>query len=129
MILGTGVDIIEVDRVYKELCRHGDRFCQRVFTEDEISYCSKRTSAKARAQCFAARFAAKESFFKALGTGLRDGLQWTDVDVVHDPLGRPQLRTRNRADELVREIHADIHVTLSHGHSYAVAVVVLESHP
>ncbi|HHS13853.1 MAG TPA: holo-[acyl-carrier-protein] synthase [bacterium] len=130
MILGTGVDIIEIERVARIIEQYGDPFCQRLFTAREREYCSSLGSAKSRAQCYAARFAAKESFFKALGTGLRGGLKWTDVAVVHDERGKPVLYVEKEAEKRIREARISVmHVSLSHERTHAIAVVILETTP
>lgn len=130
MIAGTGVDIIEIKRIENEIRRWGDSFCQRLFTAGEIEYCSSLGSARGRARCYAARFAAKESFFKALGTGLRGGLKWTDVAVVHDARGKPVLSVEKKAEERIREARVSaMHVSISHERTHAIAVVILETTP
>jgi len=92
MVKGIGVDIIEVQRVARLLERDG-RFAERLFTAAEIAYCEGKHF---RAQHYAARFTAKEAFFKALGSGWRDGMGWHEVEVVHDALGKPSLRLWGR---------------------------------
>lgn len=124
MIYGTGVDIVEIARFDKFLKQGNDALFQRIFTQSEIDYCAGK---KQCAQHYALRFAAKESFMKALGTGLRDGLCWKDMEVVNDKLGKPELRLYRRAEELFRE--ADLsacHLSLSHDAGCAVAMVILE---
>ena len=126
MIEGLGSDVIEVSRVERELRKEGKpAFRDNLFTADEIRYCEGKSR---RAQHYAARFAAKEAFFKALGTGQRDGLRWIDVEVVHDPHGRPGLKVSGRARALIEErAITNILVSLSHVKATASAVVVLES--
>ena len=97
MICGTGVDIAETSRIEQSLQRHGERFTQKIFTPAEIVYCEKF---KNRAERYAARFAAKEAAFKALGTGWREGIRWLDVEVVHQPSGKPELVLTGRAQEV-----------------------------
>ncbi len=94
MIVGTGVDIAETSRIEQSLAKHGERFARRVFTPNEIAYCEK---SKNRAERYAARFAAKEAAFKALGTGWRDGVRWLDVEITHRPSGKPELLLTGRA--------------------------------
>ena len=101
MIVGTGVDIAETLRVEEVLNRHGERFSERLFTPEEIAYCERF---KNKAERYAARFAAKEAAFKALGTGWREGVRWRDVEVTHRPSGKPELVLRGRAEELAREL-------------------------
>ena len=88
MIVGTGVDIMETSRVEEALQKHGERFAKRVCTPAEIAYCGKF---KNQAERLAARFAAKEAAFKALGTGWREGVRWVDVEITHSPSGKPEL--------------------------------------
>ena len=124
MIYGTGVDIVEIARFDKFLKQGNDALFQRIFTQSEIDYCAGK---KQCAQHYALRFAAKESFLKALGTGLRDGLSWKDMEVVNDKLGKPELRLYRRAEELFREAGLNTcHLSLSHDAGCAVAMVILE---
>jgi holo-[acyl-carrier protein] synthase len=114
MIVGIGIDIIEVDRIAR-LAERNPRFVERVFTHREIGYCSKK---KNKYQNFAARFAAKEAFFKALGRRT----VWRDVELINRPSGQPDLEIKGRGPwPFVRA-----HVSVSHLAAYAIAVVVLE---
>lgn len=125
MIVGTGVDIAETLRVEEVLNRHGERFSERLFTADEIAYCERF---KNKAERYAARFAAKEAAFKALGTGWRDRVRWRDVEVTHQPSGKPELVLRGRAEELARELGVTrTSVSISHSDRYVVAQVIFES--
>jgi holo-[acyl-carrier protein] synthase len=125
MIVGTGVDIAETARIEQALERHGERFAKRLYTPREIAYCERF---KNRAERYAARFAAKEAAFKALGTGWAKGVRWLDVEITHQPSGKPELALTGRAEELARELgvtHAA--VSISHSDRYVVAQVILES--
>ncbi len=125
MITGIGNDIVEVSRVEGESARNGPEFLQEVFTPAEIEYCERR---RRRYESYAARFAAKEAFLKALGTGGRDGITWQDIEIVRDGRGRPEVALRGRAKELADERGVTgVHVSLSHSRELAVAVVVLEA--
>ena len=125
MIVGTGVDIAETVRIEQVLGRHGERFVGRVFTPEEIAYCEKF---KNKAERYAARFAAKEAAFKALGTGWGNGVRWLDVEVVHQPSGKPELVLRGRAEELARELGVTrTAISISHADHYVVAQVIFES--
>jgi len=115
MIAGIGIDFIEVERI-KKLAEKNPRFTQRVFTSHEIDYCEGKAN---KYQHFAARFAAKEAFFKALGRRIR----WTDVGVVNRPSGQPQLDIRKRD----RYPFAMAHVSIAHLAEYALALVILEA--
>ena len=114
MIKGIGVDIIEVERV-KKLGLKSPRFLEKVFTTGEIAYCSRKAN---KFQHFAARFAAKEAFFKALG----ERIPWKDVEVVNLASGKPTLELGgNRSWPFKRA-----HVSVSHLAEHALAIVVLE---
>jgi len=124
LIYGTGVDIVEIARFQRFLEQGNDALFQRLFTAGEIGYCAAK---KQSAQHYALRFAAKESFLKALGTGLRDGLSWQDMEVVNDHLGKPELRLYRRALEMFRQAGlTGCFLSLSHDAGCAVAMVVLE---
>jgi holo-[acyl-carrier protein] synthase len=125
MIVGTGIDIAETARIEQALERRGERFARRIYTPGEIAYCEQF---KNRAERYAARFAAKEAAFKALGTGWRDGVRWLDVEVTHLLSGKPELRLTGRAEEVARGLGVTrMAVSLSHSNHYVVAQVIFES--
>jgi holo-[acyl-carrier protein] synthase len=125
MIVGTGIDITETTRIGEALERHGGRFSRKIFTPGEIAYCEQF---KNRAERYAARFAAKEAAFKALGTGWGNGVRWLDVEVMHLPSGKPELRLAGRAEQVARELGVRrMAVSLSHSNEYVVAQVIFES--
>jgi holo-[acyl-carrier protein] synthase len=125
MIFGIGTDIIEVKRV-KKLIERSTRFRDRVFTQKEINYCEQK---KNRAHSYAARFAAKEAFFKALGTGWRKGVTFKDVEVINQPSGKPELVLYGKSKEMIKKNHIkNIQVSLSHVGETAHSVVILEKH-
>jgi holo-[acyl-carrier protein] synthase len=122
MIVGHGVDIVSIERIAESLDRFGDRFLERCFTEDERAYAM---STKTPAQHLAARFAAKEAAFKALGTGWRSGIAWTDVEVVRLPSGEPRLKLHGEASRVAAERGAvQWWLSLSHTKTEAVASVI-----
>jgi holo-[acyl-carrier protein] synthase len=124
MIRGIGVDIVNVDRIERAMARWGHRFLGRIFTAAEIERCNQRARP---AQCLALRFAAKEAFAKALGLGMREGLRWRDIEVVHDQLGKPGLLLHHKAQKLLKGIEANkTWLSLSDERQAALAVVVLE---
>ncbi|HUV30598.1 MAG TPA: holo-ACP synthase [Acidobacteriota bacterium] len=123
MIFGIGIDDVDVERLRRRLGDTGG-LKERVFTPREIEYCESRRSS---AQNFAARFAAKEAFMKAVGTGWRDGLKFTDVEVVNNEKGKPELVLHGVAKRLVDESGiTNVQVSLSHIRDVASAVVALE---
>ena len=99
-------------------------FREKIFSPDEIGYCEKM---KNKYQHYAARFSAKEAFMKALGTGWRDGIRFMEIEVIHDPLGKPLIRLTGKALEMASSAGmGNIHVSLSHVKEMASAVVVGE---
>lgn len=122
MILGVGVDIIDVERIQAALghARTGERFRTRVFTTEEIAYCMRRRNA---AESFAARFAAKEAMMKALGRAY----SWREIEVIRGK-GAPSLRVHGRAQERAQALGIRrIHLSLSHTATLAIAYVIAES--
>ena len=122
MILGTGVDIIEVARVETAFERFGKRFLERVLRPAEIEYC---LSHKVPGPFLAARFAAKEAVLKALGTGLRDGIKWKDIEVINDKLGKPCFRFYDQCAETTAG--SNVLLSISHTAHTAAAFVVIDS--
>lgn len=124
MIIGTGIDICEVPRIADSIARWGERFLQRVFTENEIRYCQSK---KNSAERFAARFAAKEAAMKALGTGVALGVVWTNIEVGHAPGGRPILRLLGKTAEIANKLGVTrISLSLTHTERIAMAMVIFE---
>lgn len=123
MIIGIGTDIIEVARIEKLLTKQ-KRFQQRIFTEIEIAYCESK---KNRAQNYAARFAAKEAFLKAIGTGWRGGVAFKEIEVVNNERGKPEIILSGTAKKFADNLEiANIYVSLSHLKDFAIAVVTAE---
>jgi len=126
MIIGTGVDLAEVDRIQQALedSRIGRRFRQRVFTEKEIAYCENRRRGKY--ESYAGRFAAKEAVMKALGRGWGSKVCWLDIEVVRARSGKPEIalhdKTAELADQLgIRRWALSITHTKQHGLAYVIA--------
>jgi holo-[acyl-carrier protein] synthase len=125
MIFGTGIDIVDISR-FERFVREGNvPLINRLFTAGEIEYCMAR---KRSAQHYALRFAAKEAFLKALGTGLREGLSWQDMEVVNDHYGKPDLKISGEARHLFDSNGLKrCFLSLSHDGNCAIASVILES--
>jgi holo-[acyl-carrier protein] synthase len=124
VIVGTGVDLCEVDRIRAAVERHGQRFKQRVFTDREIAYSERKANPYER---YAARFAAKEAGMKALGTGWRGGIAWRDFEVTNLPTGRPTLAFHGKAAEIANRLGVrNVALSLTHTGVQAMAVVILE---
>jgi holo-[acyl-carrier protein] synthase len=125
MILGTGIDVIDIERIARSIERYGDHFLKRVYTPGEIAYCQRKR--RNAAESFAARFAAKEAAAKALGTGLGFGVTWREMEVGREPAGRPLLLLHGRAAEIAGAMgvrHSSLSIT--HTGSQSMALVILE---
>ncbi len=124
MILGIGTDIIEISRIEANIQKHGQKFLDKVFTTHEQAYCK---AFRLSSRNFAGRFAAKEAVVKALGTGLVEGLNWLDMEILNDIHGKPYLvfsdSIKTRFDNPV------IHLSISHCHEYATATAIWETGP
>ena len=131
MIIGTGTDLANIDRINKVLIRHGDRFRDRVFTKLEQAKASRR---KDEAGTLAKRWAAKEACSKALGTGLRMGISWKDMAVSNIDTGQPVMTltgwAKKRLEELTPVGHfTTLHVSLTDDHPWAHAIVIIDAQP
>jgi holo-[acyl-carrier protein] synthase len=132
MIVGIGSDLCNIERIQASLDRFGERFTHRVFTDIERAKSERRTLT--RAGTYAKRFAAKEAFSKAVGTGFKRGVFMKDIGVVNLPSGAPTLAltggAKARLDALVPEGHAaTVHLTMTDDHPWAQAFVIIEALP
>ena len=125
MIVGSGIDLIEIGRIQHSMDRYGSRFLDRVFTGAEQAYCLRKRKS---AESFAARFAAKEAGAKALGTGIRNGVSWLEIEVVRELSGRPTIRFHGRAAQVAARLGvARAALSITHTTDLAMASVVLEN--
>ena len=125
MISGIGIDIIQNNRIRESIERFGSRFLNRIYTETEIAYCNGCADPAIH---FAARFAAKEAAFKALGTGWAAGVKWKDVEVQRLASGKPELLLHGHALERALGMGATkFHVSLTHDQLMSCAVVVFDA--
>jgi holo-[acyl-carrier protein] synthase len=125
MILGTGIDIIEVERIEASYEKFGERFLNRILVAGEMEYC---LSHKKPGPFLAARFAAKEAVSKAFGTGIGAQLSWQDIEVKRKDSGEPYVVMHGKGDELKKRRGARIvHLTISHTEKHATAMAILES--
>ena len=123
MIYGIGNDIIEVDRIKKAINKNNG-FKEKVFSENEIDICEKKAN---KYQSYAARFAAKEAFMKAYGTGWDDGISWKEIEIINQENGKPILKLLNKTNEIVNlKQNFSFYVSLSHLKDYAIAQVIIE---
>ncbi|HQO10696.1 MAG TPA: holo-ACP synthase [Clostridiales bacterium] len=123
MIYGIGADLIEVTRVKNSIEKIGG-FKEKIFSPDEIVYCESK---KNRFESYAGRFAAKEAYFKALGTGWRNGLAFNEIEIVNDSLGKPSVRLTGKAAVHAKDIgFVNTLVTITHIKETAAAFVIIE---
>ena len=124
MIVGIGVDVVDIARLRRAIDRQGERFIRRIYTAGEQEYCRAHRDPT---PYFAARFAAKEALFKALGTGWAQGVTWLDAEIRRNDQGAPWLALSGKAEEVSRALGArTIHLSLSHSEETAIALVILE---
>ena len=124
MIVGTGVDLCEVDRIERSVQRFGRRFIERIYTPREIAYAERKANKYER---FAARFAAKEAGMKAIGTGWRRGVRWKDFEVAILPTGKPTLIFHGKAAEFASKLGVKtVALSITHTKDTALAHVILE---
>ena len=119
MIMGIGIDIIEVDRVKEKISRNSG-FRETVFSEKEMEYCESKTN---KFEHYAARFAAKEAFLKAIGTGWTSAIAFNEIEILNDENGKPELFLRTEIDVQYNKLF----VSLSHLKSIATAIVIIEN--
>jgi len=124
MIYGIGIDLVENDRMEKMIQKWGEKFLSRVFTQQEIAYCGRHAQASLH---YGARFAVKESFLKAIGTGLGRGVKLLEIEVVHEESGKPEIKVSGGAREYLMKAGIEkIHLSITHTKKYASAMVLLE---
>lgn len=127
-IIGHGIDLVEIARIERMLTDHATRFTHRCFTESERDYADAAEAV--RGERYAARFAAKEAILKALGTGLRDGIDWTELTITRDSLGKPGVVLAGRAAELATKAGIQSwQLSLTHAGGMAMASVIAIGDP
>ena len=124
MIVGTGIDIVEIGRIKHSIIKYSDRFKNKVFTQKEIDYCHSQADP---AKHFAARISVKEAVLKCFGTGMTGGILWKDVEVENKKSGQPTLNLYGKGKELFNQLKIKhIHISITHDKSYAVAHAIAE---
>jgi len=122
-IRGHGIDIVETARIRHMVESHGDRFLERCFTPAELAYC--RRNGKRLYEHLAGRFAAKEAVLKVLGTGWSGGVAWTDIEILPEPTGQPQIRLSGRCQEVAVSLGIRRwHISISHIETHATASAI-----
>ena len=124
MIFGTGIDIIEVDRIKNSIQKYSDRFKKKIFTQKEIDYCHSQADP---AKHFAARFTVKEAVLKCFGTGMTGGILWKDIEIDKLNSGQPVLNLHGNGKKLFNQLNLKhIHVSITHDKTYAAAQAIAE---
>ena len=124
MIFGTGIDIIEVDRIKNSIQKYSNRFKKKIFTQKEIDYCHSQADP---AKHFAARFTVKEAVLKCFGTGMTGGILWKDIEVGKLNSGQPVLNLHGNGKKLFNQLNLKhIHVSITHDKTYAAAHAIAE---
>ena len=123
MIIGTGTDVVSIPEVERLRLEYGNKFLNRVFTPSEKKYCRQRNNPS---QHYAARFAAKEATAKALGVGFGSHLDWKDIVVHNNALGKPFIKFRNSINKKIKNNGYTCHVSLAHNKDMASAISILE---
>jgi len=122
MILGHGIDICDVHRIQLAIEKSESSMLKKVFTQREINYCEDK---KTKFQSYSARFAVKEAFIKALGTGWSDGITWTDIETINDANGKPSVVLYEKAKEKFESFgYTNILVSISHTKDNVVASII-----
>ncbi len=124
MIFGTGLDIVEIERIKKSLKKYSPRFENKIFTSKEIDYCQSQADP---GKHFAARFAVKEAVSKSLGTGINHDVGFKDIEVVNQASGKPIVKMSGRGKKLFEKLQLkSIHISISHDRYYAIAHAIAE---
>jgi len=124
MIIGVGTDILEISRIKESVDKFADSFIKKCFTKTEIEKCPKVKEI----HYYAKRFAGKEAFFKALGTGFTSGVSWQDVEITNDEKGKPVIKISGKSQEILNKTcqNAHIHISLSDDTNWVNAIVIIE---
>ncbi len=124
MIFGTGIDIIEVDRIKNSIRKYSDRFKKKIFTQKEIDYCHSQAEP---AKHFAARFTVKEAVLKCFGTGMTGTILWKDIEIDKLNSGQPVLNLHGNGKKLFNQLNLKhIHISITHDKTYAAAHAIAE---
>ena len=121
MVLGLGIDIIEIERIKKSIEQYGERFLNKVFTNEEIKYCNSKFN---KYQHYAARFAAKEAVYKALASGWKEGLRWKDIEIQNDASGMPSINPLGKLQTFLSD-DTQLRISISHSENYVTSVAII----
>jgi holo-[acyl-carrier protein] synthase len=131
MIIGTGIDIVEVARIRKALERFGKKFEERIFTKREILTADQKANQNIKINYYAKRFAAKEAFSKSIGLGIGRGINFTDIEIINDESGKPKIKLTNGGEKFLQkhlnQNNFNIHLSMSDTREIAQAIVIISS--
>jgi len=124
MIVGIGIDIIQIHRIIESYNKFGDMFLKKIFTEKEIEYCSGFHS---KFESYAGKFSVKEAFMKSIGAGIRQGVWFKDIEILNYESQKPYIKLYRKAEKYYKNMGSPmIHISISHTDENAAAVVILE---
>jgi len=121
MVIGLGIDIIEIERIKDSIEKYGDRFLDKIYTTNEIKYCSNKFN---KFQHLAARFAAKEAVYKAVASGWEEGISWQDIEVYNDPYGKPEIKPYGKLKTFL-STNKQLKISMSHSDNYVTCVAII----
>ena len=121
MVLGIGIDIIEIERIKESIEKLGDRFLNKIYTKIELDYCNSKAN---KYQHYAARFAAKEAIYKAISTHFQQGIGWHEVEIYNEPNGMPSVKFYGKLKHFLG-VDKDLKITMSHSNNYVTCFAIL----
>ncbi len=121
MILGVGIDIIEIDRIKDSVDKYGDHFLKKIYTEKELDYCLRKSD---KYQHLAARFAAKEAVYKALASGWHESTTWQSIEISNEPNGLPVVTLHGELNKVLAE-EKSLRISMSHSRDYVACVAII----
>ena len=121
MVLGVGIDIIEIERIIKSVERYGDKFLDKIYTTNELEYCLSKFN---KYQHLAARFAAKEAVYKAVTSGWEQGISWQDIEIFNDPFGNPEVKPSGKLKTFLAN-DKQLKISMSHSDNYVTCVAII----
>lgn len=121
MVLGIGIDIIEIDRIKETIEKYGERFLNKVYTKDELDYCLKKNN---KFQHLAARFAAKEAVFKAMESSWKKGMSWKDIEINNEPSGMPVVKLNGKLKSFLAS-DKNLKISMSHSDNYVTCIALI----
>ncbi|OGU35813.1 MAG: holo-[acyl-carrier-protein] synthase [Ignavibacteria bacterium RIFOXYB2_FULL_35_12] len=121
MVIGIGIDIIEIDRIKESIEKFGDRFLNKIYTQKELDYCLKKNN---KYQHLAARFAAKEAVYKALATGWDADVSWQNIEISNEPNGMPIVTLQGKLKKFLHK-GKDLKISMSHSRDYVACMAIV----